>query len=193
MREHPFAILVSSATGRLSADHVPLAVHPELSKVGIIRGHIAAGNPLCRESQGAIDALAVFQGPHAYVSPGWYTSKQEHGKAVPTWNYAVVHAHGTLRFCSDEDWLKDHLADLTTRHEAHRSSPWAIADAPDEYIARMLQRLVGFEIDIETLSGTWKMSQNKSDRDREGVASGLLAENSAHSAAVSQLVKGADN
>lgn len=189
MREYPFATLVSSPAGHLSADHVPLVVHPELSDKGHIRGHLAVGNPLWRDTQGPIEVLAVFQGPQAYISPEWYPSKQEHGKVVPTWNYVVVHAHGTLRFIRDHDWLMVHLAELTARHERHRPSPWAVSDAPEDYVARQLKGLVGFEIDVTSLTGNWKVSQNKSVEDRAGVALGLQAENTGQATAISELVK----
>ena len=102
MREHPFATVVSAATGALSADHVPLVLH-DGGGHGVLRGHLGAGNPLCRETAGAIEVLAIFQGPQSYVTPSWYASKREHGKVVPTWNYVVVHARGALRFVRDAD------------------------------------------------------------------------------------------
>jgi len=189
MTAHPFATLVSSATGQLSADHIPLLLHPELSPNGTIRGHIAAANPLRRKTDGDIKVLAVFQGPHAYVTPSWYPSKKEHEKVVPTWNYAVVHAHGMLRFHNDPDWLTKHLGELTDRHESHRQDPWAITDAPKDFFQRQLKALVGIEIEVETLAGQWKVSQNKNAQDKQGVEQGLLGENSGQAAAVSDLVR----
>jgi len=189
MIENPFATLVSSATGGLTADHVPLVVHPELTEHGLIRGHLAVGNPLWTDSEGDIEVLAVFQGPHAYVTPSWYPSKKEHGKVVPTWNYAVVHAHGTLQFTKDPEWLMEHLSELTRRNESHRPSPWAVSDAPEDYLGRQLKGIVGIEIAINALSGTWKVSQNKTPQDREGVELGLLTENSPQATAVSRLVR----
>lgn len=189
MTDHPFATLVSVATGDLSADHVPLVLHAGLAPKGILRGHLAKGNPLCGAAGAAMPVLAVFQGPQAYVSPSWYASKAEHGKVVPTWNYAVVHAHGTLRFRTDPDWLMEHLAELTSRNERHRAAPWAVTDAPPAYIARQLKGLVGIEIEVERLSGTWKLSQNKNERDRTGVERGLLGEGSQQAGDVSRLVE----
>ncbi|MFV2052770.1 FMN-binding negative transcriptional regulator [Aliiroseovarius sp. YM-037] len=189
MKAHPFATLVSAATGGLSADHIPLVIHPELSENGNIRGHLAAANPLWRKTERDVEVLAIFQGPHAYITPSWYASKQEHGKVVPTWNYAVVHAHGVLRFCRDHDWLMEHLAELTNRHEGNRATPWAVTDAPAEFLERQLKGLVGFEIEVETLNGNWKVSQNKNDQDRVGVELGLLDENTADAASMSDLVK----
>lgn len=190
MRAHPFATLVSSATGALTADHVPLVLYDE-GEWGVLRGHVAAGNPLYRETQGAdaIDALAVFRGPQSYVTPGWYASKTEHGKVVPTWNYVAVHARGPLRFVREADWLMAHLRDLTVQHESHRPKPWEVADAPSDFIARQLKGLVGFEVEIAELTGTWKMSQNKGEADREGVEAGFAAAGDATSKVMSALVR----
>lgn len=193
MREHPFATLVSSASGGLTADHVPLVVHPELGEHGVLRGHLAAPNPLAQAAKGgddaAIEVLAIFQGPQAYVTPSWYPSKKQHGKVVPTWNYAVVHAHGRLRFQREHGWLMTHLAELTARHESHRPEPWAVTDAPEPFVERQLKGLIGIEIEIEGLHGKWKVSQNRDEQDRAGVAEGLLGEETAQAQAVSGLVR----
>ena len=173
MRAHPFATLVSQATGALTADHVPLVLHDEGSH-GTLHGHLARANPLVRaEAAHGSEALVVFQGPQGYVTPSWYASKREHGKVVPTWNYVAVHARGALSFHRDTEWMMRHLEALTAQHESHRELPWAVSDAPANYVERMLRGLVGFEIPIESLEGTWKMSQNKSAADREGVERGL--------------------
>lgn len=189
MRAHPFATLVSSATGYLSADHVPLVLHAGESETGVLQGHVAAANPLFRETAGPIDVMAIFQGPQSYITPSWYASKKEHGKVVPTWNYVVVHARGTLRFVRETDWLLTHLQDLTMQHESHRATPWAVSDAPHDFVTRQLKGLVGFEIEVADLSGTWKVSQNKNAADREGVEVGLLNENSPEKTSVSELVR----
>lgn len=188
MRAHPFATLVCSVDGTLTADHVPLALHPELSENGTLRGHLSAANPLAKAA-GPLEALAIFQGPHAYVTPSWYPSKQEHGKVVPTWNYAVVHARGPLRFEQEPDWLMAHLADLSARQENHRADPWAITDAPPDFMARQLKGIIGVEIEIAALDGKWKVSQNRSAPDRQGVVQGLLGEDAAQAAAMSDLVQ----
>ncbi len=189
MNDHPFATLVSSIAGDLSADHIPLILHPELSKNGTIRGHIAVANPLWLNAEGEIQVLAIFQGPQAYISPSWYPSKKQHEKVVPTWNYVVVHAHGTLRFIRDRDWILEHLGVLTKHNENHRPSPWAVSDAPDEFVARQLKGIVGIEIEVKTLTGKWKVSQNKNKKDREGVEQGLLSQKSEQAIAVSNLVR----
>jgi len=188
MRVHSFATLVSSATGELSADHVPLVLHDEESEMGVLRGHVAIGNPLFKQTDGAIDVLTIFQGPQTYITPSWYASKQEHGKVVPTWNYVVVHVRGTLTFQRDEAWLMRHLHDLTQQHESHRPDPWAVSDAPDDFVKRQLRGLIGFEIEIKNMDGTWKVSQNKNDADKAGVTSGLSKEPSSQAGEISKLV-----
>ena len=188
MRTHPFATLISSATGELTADHIPMILHDDEGEHGILRGHVSVGNPLFTETDGALDVLAVFQGPQTYITPSWYASKQEHGKVVPTWNYAVVHARGTLTFNRDESWLLRHLHDLTQQHEGHRPNPWAVSDAPKDFVKRQLRGLAGFEIQVSNIDGKWKVSQNKNDADKSGVASGLLDENTANASEISRFV-----
>lgn len=185
MRAHPFAALVTDALGQITADHVPLVLHPGTGAHGALQGHIAHGNPLFRNTTGPIPALAIFQGPQGYVTPSWYPSKQEHGKVVPTWNYVIVHARGILRFQQDPDWLMQHLHDLTHAHESHRPVPWQVSDAPADFMQRQLRGLVGFELTITDLSGVWKVSQNKTAADLAGVRDGLNAEGQAD---LSQLV-----
>ena len=197
MREHIFATLVSSTRGALAADHLPLMLHAEPGKLGVLRGHLAIANPLARrfrsdddqanDEQGC-DVLAIFQGPQAYVTPSWYASKAEHGKVVPTWNYAVVHAHGVLRPHREPRWLMDHLSALTQHNEGQRSEPWAVSDAPPAYLDRQFKGILGIEIEITALEGKWKVSQNKNEHDRNGVAAGLAAEGTVQAGAVSQLV-----
>jgi transcriptional regulator len=164
MRVHPLATLVRAAPDGFAADPVPLVVDGD-----VLRGHVARANPLWREADGA-QVLAVFTGPEGYVSPSAYAAKREHGKVVPTWNYATVHAHGTLRAVDDAEWLRAFVTRLTERHEATRAEPWAVSDAPDDYIEQMLRAIVGIEIAVTRLEGKWKASQNRSAVDREGVA-----------------------
>ena len=131
----------------------------------------------------------IFPGPDAYITPAWYPAKQEHGKVVPTWNYVAVHAYGTLRLRHEADFLRAHLDALTARHEAGRDAPWQVTDAPREYIARMLEAIVGFEIEIARLEGKWKMSQNRSSADIDGVVRGLGASASDRDRAVAAIVE----
>jgi transcriptional regulator len=120
--------------------------------------------------------LVVFQGPQAYVTPSWYPSKAGHGKAVPTWNYAMVQAHGRLRAIEDPAWLEAFVTRLTGRHEAGRTPPWRVSDAPADFLASMLGGIVGIEIEVTRLEGKFKLSQNRPDEDRAGVVAGLRAD-----------------
>ena len=185
---HPFATIVASATGGLTADHVPLVLKRDRDQA-VLQGHIAVGNPLFRETDAAFEVLTIFQGPQTYVTPSWYASKQEHGKVVPTWNYVVVHVRGELRFTREPAWLLQHLDDLTNQHESHRAEPWAVADAPADFVEKMLNGLVGFEIAIREMQGTWKVSQNKALKDWTGVKDGLEQAETPDAAEMAQLVE----
>ncbi|MEP7282141.1 MAG: FMN-binding negative transcriptional regulator [Rubrivivax sp.] len=171
MRAHPLATLVHTGPDGLDADHLPFEWDPEQRT---LRGHVARANPLWRHADGQ-SVLAVFGGPDAYVSPNWYPSKALHHKVVPTWNYAVVHAHGRLRAIDDAPWLQAFVTRLTARHEAASPAASAIADAPPEFIAQMLRAIVGIEISVQRLSGKFKLSHNRDAADRAGVVAGLGA------------------
>ncbi len=175
MREHPLATLVTTRADGVTADHVPLEYEPEAGVHGTLRGHVARANPLWQHADGR-PVLAVFNGPQAYVTPSWYPSKAETHKVVPTWNYAVVHAHGVLRAVEDAPWLHTLVTRLTSHHESPRAAPWAVADAPDDYVQQMLRAIVGIEIPLSRLVGKWKVSQNRSEADRSGVANGLSSD-----------------
>lgn len=166
-----------------------LVLHEEEGAHAVLRGHLAAGNPLCRGTEGPIEVLAIFQGPQCYVTPSWYASKSEHGRVVPTWNYVVVHANGLMRFTRQADWLLAHLRSLTATQESHRAEPWEISDAPEDFVVRQLKGLVGFEIKIADLAGTWKVSQNRPPADRDGVRTGLLEDGGLQGAGISRLVE----
>jgi transcriptional regulator len=188
IRAHPLGLLVTQdAAGALSADSVPFALDvPDAPGVdpadpigggpGILRAHVARANPLWRTARGDVDVLVVFQGPQAYVSPSLYPGKAAHGKVVPTWNYVSVQARGRLRAVEDAAWLHAFVSRLTERHEAARAAPWAVTDAPADYIQTMLGAIVGIEIVLSALTGKWKVSQNRSAADRDGVARGLHAD-----------------
>lgn len=173
--EFPLAALVTLGPDGLAANHVPLLYDPEPGPLGTLRGHLARGNPQWRSFQEDVEALAIFQGPQAYVSPNWYPTKQETGRVVPTWNYAVVHAYGRLSVYSDPDRLRTFLDELTAQHEAGQPKPWTPADAPAEYIQGLLQGIVGIDIAITRLEGKWKVSQNQPEANRTGAAAGLEA------------------
>jgi len=172
MREHPLATLVSVRTDGPTADHIPLAYD---ATTRTLRGHVARANPLWREAAGQA-VLAVFCGPQAYITPNWYPSKAATHKVVPTWNYTVVHAHGRLQVVEDAPWLHDLVSRLTDHHESPRVQPWAVSDAPDDYVQPMLRAIVGIQIPVDKLIGKWKVSQNRSADDRRGVAQGLARE-----------------
>jgi transcriptional regulator len=190
LRAHSFGVLVTATSHGLDGNHLPFVFDPEPSPYGTLRGHVARANPIWRECQGA-DALAIFQGPDSFISPSWYPTKQETGAVVPTWNYIVVHAHGAVRVVQDASWLRAHVEALTNRHEASREAPWAVSDAPADYIDKMVGAIVGIEMPISRLIGKWKLSQNRSERDRAGVVEGLLREGSESASRMAGLVKGA--
>jgi transcriptional regulator len=173
MRAHPLSTLVTQCDSGLVANHVPVETLDEPMPFGCIRGHIARANPLWREYRAETPALAIFQGPQVYISPSFYPTKVETGEVVPTWNYAVVHASGKLRFIEDAGWLRAFVAGLTAAHEAPRSAPWKIDDAPAPYIDKMLRLIIGFEFSIAALAGKWKVSQNRSRADQQGVIQNL--------------------
>ncbi|HEY2464729.1 MAG TPA: FMN-binding negative transcriptional regulator [Steroidobacteraceae bacterium] len=188
MRAHPLCALVTQCDSGLAANHLPVQTLEEPAPLGCIRGHIARANPLWRDYRDGTQALAIFQGPQIYISPSFYPSKVKTGEVVPTWNYAVVHAGGTLRFIQDAGWLRDFVAGLTATHEAPRSLPWKIDDAPAPYIDKMLSLIVGFEFSIVTLSGKWKVSQNRSRADQEGVIRNLQNADDADSHEMAALI-----
>lgn len=188
MRARPLCTLVTQCDSELVANHVPVQTLDEPQPFGCLRGHIARANPLWRAYQEDSQALAIFQGPQAYISPSFYPSKAQSGEVVPTWNYAVVHASGTLRFIEDGAWLREFVTGLTNTHEAPRPAPWKIDDAPPAYIEKMLTLIVGFEFSITALSGKWKLSQNRAPQDREGVVRNLESASDAGSREIAALL-----
>ena len=184
---HPLAALVSLTSDGLTANHIPLRGKLVSGGSGWLRGHIARANPLWRELRNAAEVLAIFAGAEHYISPSWYPSKQEHGKAVPTWNYATVHISGSIRFVEDASWLHDFVTSLTDVHEQERVNRWQVSDAPADYIQGMLRAIIGFEVTISSIVGKFKGSQNRPAADRAGVTAALLAEGSTP-AEVAELV-----
>ncbi|HXA35859.1 MAG TPA: FMN-binding negative transcriptional regulator [Steroidobacteraceae bacterium] len=189
MRARPLATLITLCESGFVANHIPVETLSEPAPHGLIRGHIARANPLWRDYRADSEALAIFHGPQVYVSPSFYPSKQQTGEVVPTWDYAVVHARGSLRFVHDAAWLRAFVARLTTLHEASRQAPWKIDDAPPPYIEKMLSMIVGFEFSIASLTGKWKLSQNHSDANRHGVVAGLRAAEGEDSRTVADMLE----
>lgn len=173
MREYPLATLVVPRADGPVADPIPLLAVDRGAGL-ILEGHVARANPVWRDGD-AGGALALFTGPRAYVSPGWYPSKHEHGRVVPTWNYAVVHAHGRIRFIDDAAWVRGHLERLTDRQEAAMPAPWGVGDAPAEFTARLAGAVVGLEFLVERLEAKFKLGQNRPPEDREGAIHALEA------------------
>jgi transcriptional regulator len=172
MRARPFATLVSAGSLGLYASHLPTVLKQE-GPHGVIECHLARANPHCRDLGEVSEALMIFQGPESYITPNWYPSKAAHGKVVPTWNYAVVHAYGRAEVINDAAWLRRHVAELTAQQEASEAKPWALSDAPATYVDAMLRGIVGFRFAVARLEGKWKMSQNREMPDRAGVVKGL--------------------
>jgi transcriptional regulator len=189
MRTHPLATLITGSTpgfDPFDADHLPVslitqpAANAAADDLGVLRAHVARANPLWQKiaqaPAGVMDVLAIFHGPEAYVTPSWYPSKADTGKVVPTWNYAVVHAHGQARVIDDPAWVRAQMHGLTHHQEQARPAPWQMLDAPSDYIERMVSAVVGIEITITRLTGKFKLSQNQTAPNRAGVIQGLDAQ-----------------
>lgn len=174
MREHPLGALITpGADGAPDADHIPFEFEPERGPLGTLTGHVARANDLWRRCPTGTPVMVIFRGAEAFISPSWYPSKHEAHRQVPSWNYEVVHARGTLTVHDDERWVRGLVARLTRRHEAGEARPWKMTDSPPEFIDTLLQAIVGIEITITALEGKAKLSQNKEARDREGAAEAL--------------------
>jgi transcriptional regulator len=162
---------------------------PDPAPFGTLRAHIARANPLWRDNVPDVEPLVIFRGPDTYISPSWYATKRETAKVVPTWNYAVVHAHGAMRVIDDPAWLRGLVETLTNRHESTRQEPWQVTDAPSEFIDRQISAIIGLEISITRLYGKWKVSQNRPAQDQAGVVEGLVAEGREAANAMADLVR----
>ncbi|MBL8430043.1 MAG: FMN-binding negative transcriptional regulator [Dechloromonas sp.] len=161
MRKRPLATLVCHGSAGLNANHIPFLLADEPAPYGQLQGHIARANPLSKAGETSDEVLVVFQGTESYISPSYYATKSEHGKVVPTWNYTAVHAYGRLRLIDDAAWIFSQISALTATHESSFPQPWAVSEAPADYIEKMLGAIVGIEITIERLIGKWKVSQNQ--------------------------------
>ena len=174
IKNNPLGTLVSSIDNDIDATHIPFYLdRTETSKVKL-QGHIAKVNPLWKKCKDGSKVLVIFHGPNAYISPNFYPSKKEEGKVVPTWNYSVVHAKGTISFNYQSNWIAKHLENLTNIQESvSQNNPWSISDAPKKYISKLINAVVGLEIEIEDIVGNFKLSQNKANNDYDGVIKGL--------------------
>ncbi len=172
----------------LSANLIPFVLDAAASPNGTLRGHVARANPQWRDFDPAVEALVVFQGVERYITPSWYAAKREHGKVVPTWNYATVQARGPMRAIEDRDWLAAQIAALTAQSESGRAEPWSVSDAPEAFVAAQMKGIVGIEIPIASIEGKWKVSQNRPEADRDGVIAGLREAGEADADAMAELV-----
>ncbi|MBU2984978.1 FMN-binding negative transcriptional regulator [Saccharophagus degradans] len=172
IRKHPFATLITTHTHGTEANHLPLYLTTSNAGNAILQGHIAAANPIWKTADQQ-QVLVIVQGSNAYISPNWYPTKAIDGKAVPTWNYEAVHIRGKITFIHDSDWKMQLLNDLTAEHEQHFEQPWTIADAPEEFIRKLLPAIVGFEITLDDIQGKFKLSQNQPVENKQGIAANL--------------------
>lgn len=189
MRRYPLAALVTPGANGIQANHIPFMLDPEPAPFGTLRGHVARANPVWRETDRKLETLVIFQGPNAYISPSWYPSKHETGRVVPTWNYVAVHAYGYPQIIEQPDWLHNHLETLVNQHERGRENPWQISDAPEEFTGKLMNAIVGLEIQITRLEGKWKLGQNRSFADRQGAVDGLRKEGTESAEAVAALME----
>jgi transcriptional regulator len=187
MRARPLVALVSGGSEGLYATHLPTVLKDD-GPYGVIEFHLARANPHWKYLAQCDEALMIFQGPEGYITPNWYPSKAEHAKVVPTWNYAVVHAHGRPEMTQDAEWLRRHVAELTAQQERTEVKPWALTDAPPAFIEVMLRGIIGFRLAITRLEGKWKMSQNRETNDREGVVAGLRKRGVGDDLAMAEIV-----
>jgi transcriptional regulator len=184
IREYPFATLITQSEYGIEATHFPVILNCIEGK-DIIQAHIAKANKIWEVVKEGSEILLIFNGPNCYISPNYYPTKKETGKAVPTWNYVVVHVKGRISFIHDEKWVYNMIDSLTSIHESNQDIPWSMADAPETFIKKMLPAIVGIEISIDSIEGQWKLSQNQPEANKLGVVKGLEL----HESDVSKLVK----
>lgn len=177
VRANPLGMLISQGEQGLVADPLPFLVDIDAQGNLCLRAHLSRANRHWQELQRVQECLVVFQGTEGYISPGWYETKRQTGKAVPTWNYSLVQLYGVPRVTEDAGWLRQQLEGLTALQEGRQPEPWRIDDAPANYIAAQIKGIVGIEIAVTRREGKWKMSQNRSNDDIEGVIVGLRAGN----------------
>ena len=188
IKERVFGLLISNGVEGLVANSVPFVLDGTGSRLGTLKVHVARGNRQWRDLQAQPDALVVFQGHDHYISPSWYETKRETGKVVPTWNYTMVQAKGRAKVM-DDAWLAQQIEELTRALESRREQPWAVGDAPADFIGIQRGVIVGIEIEIADIRGKWKTSQNRNAADRAGVASGLDALGDKESRAMADIVR----
>jgi len=172
MKKYPFATLITQSEAGIEATHLPMIVEKRSEKF-YLKAHIAKANPLWKSVKNGSDVLVTFNGPNCYISPNNYPTKKETGRAVPTWNYVVVHVKGEISFINDPEWIYNAIETLTTIHESQQLEPWSILDAPHEYIQKMLPAIMGIEVEVTSITGQWKLSQNQPEVNQRGVVDAL--------------------
>lgn len=186
IQQYPLAtVVMTAADGTLEVNHLPLEYEMQQSGFGVLRGHIAKANPMFEILNQSAHVYVIFQAEDAYISPNWYEGKQEHHRVVPTWNYRVVHVKGEILKLDDDKYLRGVLARLTRMHEANQPMQWKMGDAPNDFIAEQLEKIVAIEIDIQSMIGKFKVSQNRSAVDVMNVAKALKRSN----AEMAELIK----
>ncbi len=189
IRAHSLGTWVTADADELCVNHVPFLLDVGSGGFGTLTGHVARANPIWRLAESRLPDVIIFRGPQTYITPSWYPGKHEHGKAVPTWNYAVVTVYGRPRFIEDADWLRNHLDHLTNAHEASRPLPWKVGDAPHDFTEKLVSAIVGVEIPVERIEGKWKTTQNRPHADKIGVINGLLEDGDDEAVAMASLIQ----
>jgi transcriptional regulator len=179
IKRHPLGALICATAEGLTANHIPMMLTGSGGSNPVLRGHVARANPVWRSIAPDTSVLVIFGGANHYITPSWYPAKQEHGKVVPTWNYAVVHAHGSVRFADEKGRSLEYVSELTNLQEASRQDPWKVSDAPSQYVDSMLASIVTFEIAVTRLVGKFKASQHRSEAERQSVVGALEGEGTA--------------
>ncbi len=190
VRENSLCALVTRTEAGLVASHIPMVLHEDGAGFGTLRGHLARANPQWKELAAEKEALGIFTGPQHYISASWYPGKATHGKEVPTWNYTAVHVYGRVRVIEDTAWLLEHLQTLTDLNEVIARVPWKVSDAPAEFVEKLSGGIVGVEMPVERVEGKWKVSQNRTEADVEGVVRGLGEVGTRESKVMGELVVG---
>lgn len=175
IKSKPLGAWSAIVDGNIVMNHIPFVLHEDRGELGTLVGHVARRNSIWQEFSMDVNSVVAFQGDEAYITPSWYPSKNEHGRAVPTWNYIIVHAHGIPKKVEDPEWLLQHLNELTDIHERKQDVPWKVSDAPEKFIDKLVNAIVGIEIPISQLTGKWKLGQSRSERDKLGTIAGLMS------------------
>ncbi|MBM4207753.1 MAG: FMN-binding negative transcriptional regulator [Gammaproteobacteria bacterium] len=189
IRDYPLATLITLGKDGINANHIPFYLAQNPQPYGLLQGHVARSNNLLQNINDDLDYLAIFHGSNTYITPNWYATKEETGKVVPTWNYAVVHVYGRLSIIDEPSWLYNQLSTLTDHNEARFSKPWSISDAPQDFTEKLMASIVGIEMTITKLIGKWKVSQNQQERNQESVIAGLTSDNQLGAFHMADLVR----